>query len=135
MKEAKGIGIGAVLQRGTVPLQRGEGLKGYSEKDGDFAWVEVRGARDLDRAVESSLRKDFKFVVVDCTNWKIIPLENLIGEFRRRHRKVYADPAASYGILMDRLHSIEIESAADLAYASYVIEHGMLDASPWRIRT
>jgi CMP-N-acetylneuraminic acid synthetase len=50
----------------------------------------------------------------------------------RSHRKVYADPAASYGILMDRLHSIEIETAADLAYAAYVIEHGMLDASPWR---
>jgi len=57
----------------------------------------------------------------------------LIGwEAMRKHRKVYADPGASYGILMDRLHSIEIESAADLAYASYVIEHGMLDASPWR---
>jgi CMP-N,N'-diacetyllegionaminic acid synthase len=57
----------------------------------------------------------------------------LIGwEAMRKHRKVYADPAASYGILMDRLHSIEIESAADLAYASYVVEHGMLDASPWR---
>jgi hypothetical protein len=50
----------------------------------------------------------------------------------RKHRKIYADPSASYGIMMDRLYSIEIESAADLAYASYVIEHGMLDASPWR---
>jgi len=60
----------------------------------------------------------------------------LIGwEAMRKHRKVYADPIASYGILMDRLHSIEIESAADLAYASYVIEHGMLDATPWRSRT
>jgi CMP-N-acetylneuraminic acid synthetase len=60
----------------------------------------------------------------------------LIGwEAMRKHRKVYADPSASYGILMDRLHSIEIESAADLAYASYVIEHGMLDASPWRRQT
>ncbi len=57
----------------------------------------------------------------------------LIGwEAMRKHRKVYADPSASYGILMDRLHSIEIESAADLAYASYLIEHDMLDASPWR---
>jgi CMP-N,N'-diacetyllegionaminic acid synthase len=57
----------------------------------------------------------------------------LIGwDAMRKHRKIYADPAASYGILMDRLHSIEIETAADLAYASYVVEHGMLDASPWR---
>jgi CMP-N,N'-diacetyllegionaminic acid synthase len=60
----------------------------------------------------------------------------LVGwEAMRKHRKIYADPAASYGILMDRLHSIEIESAADLAYASYVVEHGMLDASPWRSQT
>lgn len=58
----------------------------------------------------------------------------LVGwEAMRKHRKIYADPAASYGIMMDRLHSIEIEGAADLAYASYVIEHGMLDASPWLI--
>ena len=57
----------------------------------------------------------------------------LVGwDAMRKHRKIYADPAKSYGILMDRLHSIEIETAADLAYASYVIEHGMLDASPWR---
>lgn len=57
----------------------------------------------------------------------------LIGwEAMRRHRKIYADPPASYGILMDRLHSIEIENAADLAYATYVVERGMLDASPWR---
>jgi len=60
----------------------------------------------------------------------------LIGwEAMRKHRKVYADPIASYGILMDRLHSIEIEGAADLAYASYVIEHDMLDTTPWRSRT
>jgi len=57
----------------------------------------------------------------------------LIGwEALRKHRKIYADPSASYGVLMDRLHSIEIESAADLAYASYVVEHGMLDLSPWQ---
>lgn len=60
----------------------------------------------------------------------------LIGwDSMRKHRKIYADPATSYGILMDRMHSIEIESDADLAYASYVIEHGMLDASPWRTRS
>ena len=59
----------------------------------------------------------------------------LVGwDAMRKHRKIYADPTASYGILMDRLHSIEIESAADLAYASYVIEHGMIDANPWQKR-
>jgi len=85
------VGIGAVLSRGeSRALGVVDGVHEYKEKDGDFAWVEVRGAKDLDRAVESSLQKDHKFVVVDCTNWKIIPLENLIGEFRRKHRKIYA---------------------------------------------
>jgi 3-dehydroquinate synthase II len=80
-----------VLVRGPSKLlEGGEGLREYKEKDGDFAWVEVKGAKDLDRAVESALEKDNKFVVVDCTNWKIIPLENLIGEFRRRRRRIYA---------------------------------------------
>jgi CMP-N,N'-diacetyllegionaminic acid synthase len=57
----------------------------------------------------------------------------LIGwDAMRKHQKIYANPAASYGVLMDRLHSIEIETDADLAYASYVIERGLLDSSPWR---
>lgn len=56
----------------------------------------------------------------------------LIGwDAMRKHRKIYANPTASYGILMDRMHSIEIESAADLAYAAFVIEQGMLDPKPW----
>ncbi len=80
-----------MLLRGSAePPRAAEGLKQYEEKEGDFAWVEVRGSKDVDRAVQSSLQKDHKFVVVDCTNWKIIPLENLIGEFRRRRRKIYA---------------------------------------------
>jgi CMP-N-acetylneuraminic acid synthetase len=57
----------------------------------------------------------------------------LIGwEAMRRHRKIYANPAASYGILMDRLHSIEIENEADLAFASFAIERSILDQSPWQ---
>ena len=80
-----------MLSRGeSRRLEGGEGFREYNEKDGDFAWVEVRGAKDVEKAVESALQMDRKFVVVDCTNWKIIPLENLIGEFRRRHRKIYA---------------------------------------------
>jgi 3-dehydroquinate synthase II len=81
----------------------------YRERDGDFAWVEVSGAKDLDRAVETALQKDHKFVVVDCTNWKIIPLENLIGEFRRRHRKIYAF----------------MKSEADIKLAFSILEKGV----------
>ena len=50
----------------------------------------------------------------------------LVGwDAMRKHSKICADPAASYGIMMDRQHSIEVETAADLAYASYAVEHGM----------
>ena len=90
MKEAKDAGIKAVLSRGAKELLAVEGLREYEEKNGDFALVEVKGAKDLDKAVQSSLGGENKFVVVDCTNWKIIPLENLIGEFRRKRRKIYA---------------------------------------------
>jgi 3-dehydroquinate synthase II len=79
-----------VLTRGQSNMEGGEGFREYKERNGDFAWVEVRSAKDIDLAVESALKRDHKFVVVDCTNWKIIPLENLIGEFRRKHRKIYA---------------------------------------------
>lgn len=99
-----------MLSRGQAKrLQGDEGLHEYLEKEGDFAWVEVRGAKDLDRAVESALKKDHKFVVVDCTNWKIIPLENLIGEFRRRHRKIYAF----------------MKSEADIKLAFSILEKGV----------
>jgi 3-dehydroquinate synthase II len=59
--------------------------------------------------VESALKKDHKFVVVDCTNWKIIPLENLIGEFRRRHRRIYAF----------------MKSEADIKLAFSILEKGV----------
>ena len=110
LKEAKTVGISAVLTRGqSKRLEGGDGLREYSEKDGDFAWVEVRVAKDLDRAVESALKRDHKFVVVDCTNWKIIPLENLIGEFRRRHRKIYSF----------------MKSEADIKLAFSILEKGV----------
>ncbi|MGH9917644.1 MAG: hypothetical protein ACRD6W_02045, partial [Nitrososphaerales archaeon] len=68
MKEAKSVGIASVLTRGrSKRLEGGEGLHEYREDDGDFAWVEVRGAKDLEVAVESALSRDHKFVVVDCT--------------------------------------------------------------------
>lgn len=92
LKEAKEAGVKAVINRGSKPLQIPAlaGVHEYKESEGDYAWVVVKGSKDLDRAVESALKNDHKFVVVDCTNWKIIPLENLIGEFRRKHRKIYA---------------------------------------------
>jgi N-acylneuraminate cytidylyltransferase/CMP-N,N'-diacetyllegionaminic acid synthase len=52
-------------------------------------------------------------------------------ETLRRHRKIYSTPERSYGLLIDRLHSIEIESHIDLAFANWAVEQGLLDPSPW----
>lgn len=79
-----------LTRAGSGGLRGAEGFREYSESKGDFAWVEVKTGKDLERAVESALEEEHRFVVVDCTNWKIIPLENLIGEFQRRNRKLYA---------------------------------------------
>jgi N-acylneuraminate cytidylyltransferase/CMP-N,N'-diacetyllegionaminic acid synthase len=51
----------------------------------------------------------------------------------KESRKIYSNPASSYGLLMDRMHSIEIETPHDLAFAAFAVERGMLDVSPWRI--
>jgi 3-dehydroquinate synthase II len=53
------------------------------------AWVEVNGAKDMERAVAAS-RQGHAFVVVQPANWKIIPLENLIADFHRSGKRVYA---------------------------------------------
>jgi len=43
----------------------------------------------------------------------------------------YSDPANSYGVVMDRIHSIEIDSPMDLAFAEFLVQRGDLDMSPW----
>lgn len=47
-------------------------------------------------------------------------------------KRIYSNPGGTYGLLMDRLHSIEIETLDDLAYANHVIQQGLLDRSPWQ---
>ena len=45
--------------------------------------------------------------------------------------RIYNDPNKSYGMLMDKWHSTEIETPEDLAYAEFLIESGYLDTQPW----
>lgn len=52
-------------------------------------WVSIRSGADVKKAVEAAAG-DHDFVVVECPDWKVIPLENLIAEFRRRGKKLYA---------------------------------------------
>lgn len=46
-------------------------------------------------------------------------------------RKIYADEEKSYGVVMDRAHSTEIETPMDLAYAEFLVERGHIDMSHW----
>jgi N-acylneuraminate cytidylyltransferase/CMP-N,N'-diacetyllegionaminic acid synthase len=47
-------------------------------------------------------------------------------------RHLYADPKRSFGVVMDRFHSIEIDSPIDLAFAEMLVERGVLDMNDWR---
>lgn len=93
VRQAKSHGVTRVLTR-EVPYQNTEdGLTFVvvSDRPGDgFAsWVKVGSAKDLQKAVDAGSRGQ-SFVVVECSDWTIIPLENLVAEFRRRGRRLYA---------------------------------------------
>jgi 3-dehydroquinate synthase II len=53
------------------------------------AWVEISGAKDMEAAVAASGR-GHAFVVVQPENWRIIPLENLIADFHRAGKRIFA---------------------------------------------
>src|SRR5579875_2320170 len=62
------------------------GIRGFfSRKKIDT--IEKRGARFY---FEGDEPYSVKSIVVKCIDWKIIPLENMIAEFRRRGKKLYA---------------------------------------------
>lgn len=46
--------------------------------------------------------------------------------------KIYGRPEKCFGLLMDRWHSIEIETADDLALAQHAATTGLIDMTPWR---
>ena len=46
--------------------------------------------------------------------------------------KIYGVPDRCFGILMDRWHSIEIETPEDLAFAEFAVEKGFIDTTPWK---
>lgn len=48
-----------------------------------------------------------------------------------RTRRIYSDPARSYGYEMNRYHSIEIEGPADLEFAAHAVEKGLVDLGDW----
>ena len=51
--------------------------------------------------------------------------------FKRFHT-MYADGPNSYGYVMDRYHSIEIDEPVDLHWAEFLVEKGHIDLAPWK---
>lgn len=94
-RDAKEIGVKRLLSRGAsikAELVDGLSIVQVSSKEGDgntAAWVQINGPKDVDAAVEAS-KKGHSFVVVQCNNWKVIPLENLVADFQRRKQRLYA---------------------------------------------
>ncbi len=94
LSEAAGIGIRRIIFRDASPapaLPSPLSAVNVSDEPGNdrATWVTITSATDVERAIRASGR-DQAFVVVECSDWKIIPLENLIAEFRRRGRRLYS---------------------------------------------
>lgn len=95
LEEAKRAGVRKAISRDGFGAVRGaEGVELFSVSEGQggpgtAAWIEISGSRDVERAVEASGR-GHAFVVVQPENWKVIPLENLVAEFHRSGRRIYA---------------------------------------------
>ena len=53
-------------------------------------------------------------------------------DFFAQYRSRYYDPDQSHGVLMDRVHSIEIGEPIDWAFARFLVDTGAIDLTPWR---
>jgi 3-dehydroquinate synthase II len=132
LKRARESGIHKVISRIGYPeeSEASEGIVRIEVSDGPgsertAAWVLVAGANDVQKAVDASAN-GHAFVVVQCANWKIIPLENMIADFRRRNRRIYAymkeksDIELAFSILEKGVDGIVIP-AESLGVASQLI--------------
>ncbi|HEY6805825.1 MAG TPA: acylneuraminate cytidylyltransferase family protein [Pyrinomonadaceae bacterium] len=50
----------------------------------------------------------------------------------KEHHTMYVDRENTYGYIMDREHSIEIDEPIDLQWAEFLVERGVIDMSYWR---
>jgi len=50
----------------------------------------------------------------------------------KEHHSVYADRENTYGYVMDRYHSVEIDEPIDFHWAEFLVDKGYVDMSDWR---
>ena len=53
-------------------------------------------------------------------------------EFFKEHRTIYKDRERTFGYVMDRCYSIEIDEMIDLHWAEFLVQNGYIDMSYWR---
>ena len=53
-------------------------------------------------------------------------------DFFRQHRTIYQDREKSFGYVMDRHHSIEIDEMIDLQWVEFLVNNGYVDMNAWR---
>lgn len=53
-------------------------------------------------------------------------------DFFKEHNSVYADRDKSFGYVMDRYYSVEIDNLIDLHWAEFLINNGYVDISLWK---
>ena len=49
----------------------------------------------------------------------------------KRTRTIYADPKTSYGMVMPKAYSLEIETKLDLLYGEFLMQHHQVDRKEW----
>ena len=53
-------------------------------------------------------------------------------EYFKEHGTVYGDREKTFGYVMDRYHSLEIDEPIDFSWAEFLIQNGHVDLSPWQ---
>jgi 3-dehydroquinate synthase II len=91
VEKAAAVGIRGFFSRKKIDTIEKRGARFYFEGDEPYSVksIVVKDEKDIEKAIIAS-EKDIPFVAVKCIDWKIIPLENMIAEFRRRGKKLYA---------------------------------------------
>lgn len=52
-------------------------------------------------------------------------------DFFKKHQTIYKDREKSYGYLMDRHYSVEIDELIDLEWVEFMVSNGLVDISNW----
>ena len=53
-------------------------------------------------------------------------------ELFKAHQSIYADREKTFGYVMDRFHSVDIDEMTDLRWAEFLVANGYIDMSYWR---